>query len=33
VIKTGSMIALVSFIGRMLLLVGGIYLDRKKKVA
>jgi hypothetical protein len=33
VIKTGSMIALVSFIGMMLLLVGGIYLDRKKKVA
>jgi LPXTG-motif cell wall-anchored protein len=31
VVKTGSMIALVSFIGMMLLLVGGIYLDRKKK--
>ncbi|WP_298392660.1 YfhO family protein [Flavobacterium sp.] len=31
VVKTGSMIALVSFIGMILLLVGGIYLDRKKK--
>lgn len=31
VVKTGSTIALVSFIGMMLLLVGGIYLDTKKK--
>jgi hypothetical protein len=31
VVKTGSMIALVSFIGMMLLLVGGIYLDKKQK--
>jgi hypothetical protein len=33
VVKTGSTIALISFIGMILLLVGGIYLDRKKKVA
>ncbi|GAA4049139.1 YfhO family protein [Flavobacterium chungnamense] len=32
VVKTGSTIALISFIGMMLLLVGGIYLDRKNKV-
>lgn len=32
VVKTGSTIALISFIGMMLLLVGGIYLGRKNKV-
>jgi LPXTG-motif cell wall-anchored protein len=31
VVKTGSTIALVSFIGMILLLVGGIYLDKKQK--
>jgi LPXTG-motif cell wall-anchored protein len=32
VVKTGSTIALVSFIGMILLLVGGVYFDRKKKI-
>ena len=31
VVKTGSVITLVSSIGMLLLLVGGIYFNRKKK--
>jgi uncharacterized membrane protein YfhO len=31
VVKTGSTIALVSSIGIMLLLIGGIYFEKKKK--
>jgi hypothetical protein len=31
VVKTGSTIALVSFLGMLLLLVGGVYLEKKKK--
>lgn len=32
VIKTGSMITLISSIGMLLLLIGGIYFERKKKI-
>ena len=30
VVQTGSMITLFSFIGMLLLLIGGIYVERKK---
>jgi uncharacterized membrane protein YfhO len=32
VVKTGSLIALVSCIGMLFLLVGGVYLERKKSI-
>jgi uncharacterized membrane protein YfhO len=32
VVKTGSTITLISSIGMLLLLVGGIYFERKKKI-
>ena len=32
VVKTGSTISLVSSVGMLLLLVGGIYFDRKKLI-
>ena len=33
VVKTGSMIALFSFIGMVLLLIGGVYFENKKRVS
>jgi uncharacterized membrane protein YfhO len=30
VVKTGSMIALISFIGMVLLIITGVYFERKK---